>query len=740
MYPILYEANETAFVTNGIGMLQCTECKVTEERNGIYECEFSIPTTALHYEDIEIGRVVLAPHDEKKDLQPFVIYRKSLPIDGMVTFNAHHISYKLANVILAPFTASGILDTLNHFESSVLTANPFTFWTDKTTSGDYEITAPVPVREMLGGTEGSILDVFGTGEYEFDRYTVKLWLHRGADNGVTIRYGKNLADYEHEVDATGVFNAIIPYYQDEDTTVYGSVVRGNTDAPVVAVMDFSENFEEPPTAAQLEARAAAYLSSNTPWEPVDNLKIDFVALWQTEEYKNVAPLESVSLCDTVTVDYMGQKVALKVIRTEYDVLLERYTEIELGDPRTSFAQSVAKTAEAATKKLVDDSTTYMAKALADAQNRITGGMGGHVVIGLDGNGKPQEIYIMDNEDAALARNVLRMNVNGISFSRNGITGTYTSAWTLDGTFVANFITAGYLSCNRIKGGTLTLGGQGNGDGLLRIYDENGKLSVTGDKDGLMAKRLVADDYVYVDGSAGSYLKIPTETDEDSYVEISSGGMKVVATGALEHNDFVLTTNYPSNTTIAYENDTSLTLPESPIMDYQVFGRYSVSSMNHTRSATPTDPHTFYHYQVTQGVKEMRFYGEAGAEADGEDVIDQKYAATFGTYGLKMEVDQNGTDDWETYLWADSGGLRMGSIMTPMALTINGVSFRNLAPGGAGSAHYPTAAGHYGACAVREESGMCKAMSLGVNASNKTLYVYGSNNTGSLDYIGRVQLV
>lgn len=740
MYPILYEANETAFVTNGIGMLQCTECKVTEERNGIYECEFSIPTTALHFEDIEIGRVVLAPHDEKKDLQPFVIYRKSLPIKGVVTFNAHHISYRLANVILAPFTASGILDTLNHFESSVLTANPFTFWTDKTTTGEYKLSAPAPVREMLGGTEGSLLDVFGKGEYEFDRFTVKLWLNRGADNGVTIRYGKNLADYEHKVDATGTFNSIIPYYQDEETTVYGSIVRGNADAPVTAVMDFSERFEEPPTAAQLEAVAASYLANNTPWKPTDNLKIDFVALWQTEEYADVAPLERVGLCDTVTVDYMGAEVSLKVVRTEYDVLLERYSEIELGEPRTSFAQSVTKETEAATKKIVDEGTSYMAKALEEAQNRITGGMGGHVVIGLDGAGKPQEIYIMDNEDASLAQNVLRMNVNGISFSRNGISGTYTSAWTLDGSFVANFITTGYLSCNRIKGGTLTLGGDGNGDGVLRIYDENGDLSVTGDKDGLTAKRLVADDYVYVDGSAGSYLKIPTETDEDSYVELCNGGMNVVATGSLENNDFVLTTNYPSHTTIEYENDTSLTLLESPIMDYQVFGKYSVSNMNHTRGATPTDPHTFYRYQVTNGVKEVRFYSEAGTETNGEETVDQKYAATFGTYGLKMEVDQNGTDDWETYLWVDSAGFQMGSLSTPMGLTINGVSFLNLAPGGSGSAHYPRAAGHYGACAVREESGMCKAMSLGVNASNKTLYVYGSDNIGQLNYIGRVALI
>lgn len=738
MYPVLYEVGETAFTSNGIGMLQCTECRVTEERNGVYECEFSIPTTALHYDDITIGRLVLCPHDDKKDLQPFVIYRKSLPIDGVVTFNAHHVSYGLANVILAPFTAVGIADTLNNFTNSVLTPNPFTYWTDKTTTGTFKVTAPVAAREMFAGGEGSLLDVFGKIEFEFDRYLVKLWLNRGADNGVTIRYGKNLADYEHTVDNSGTYNAVIPVYQDEETVVYGSVVRGNTDTPVVAVVDFSEDFEEPPTVAQLEARAASYLADNTPWTPSNNLKVDFVALWQTEEYKDVAPLERVSLCDTVTVDYMGHEVSMKVVRTEYDVLLERYTEIELGDPRTSFSESVTKGAEAYTDRKAYETTTTLQNALTDAQNRITGGMGGHVVIGLDGNGKPQEIFIMDNEDSTLAQNVLRLNVNGISFSRNGISGQYTSAWTLDGNFVANFITTGYMSCNRINGGTLTLGGQGNGDGILKIYDENGVVSVTGDKDGLTAKRLVADDYVYVDGSAGSYLKIPTEQDEESYVELSSGGMNVVATGSIENNDFVLTTNYPSSTYIEYENDTSLTLMETPLSDYEVLGKYSVSSMEHTRSATPTDAHTKYSYSVTNGCKENRFYSASYEEQDGETVMSNQYDGSYGTYGIVLEADYNGTDDWETYFEVNDSGMALGNSLTRIALNYNGVSLKNLSERST-TAHYPRAAGHYGACAVREESGMCAVMSLGVNASSKILYVYGSDNIGLLNYIGRVQL-
>lgn len=505
MIPVLFEPFETGFTSNGVGRLSdCVSCIVTEERNGEYECEFEYPITGIHYADIVEGRLVLVDHDETGDLQPFEIYRHTAPIDGIVTYNARHISYRLANVILKPMSASSAASCMAKFETETLTEQPFEFWTDIATEATFKLTHPASVRSMLGGTEGSVLDVYG-GEYEFDRFTVKLHAARGADNNVEIRYAKNLSDLEQELDISNNYTAIIPYWVNSETgeSVYGRTIAGRggirytapwtnesdthiTDEngeditfayyPVKPVaMDLSDKFQNQPTAAQLEKAAASYLKANKPWVPKENIEVDFVALWQTEEYKNIAPLERVKLCDTVRIIYtaLGVDAKAKVIRTEWNALLEKYNKIELGEARTSFSDTIM---QATAKEMSDRPTvSMMAEAISHATELIQGGTGGHVVFGTDADGKPNEIFIMDTEDVNTAVNVLRINMNGIGFSKGGINGEYATAWTLDGSFVADFITAGTLNANRVRAGMLqSTDGTSYWDldgSALRFYDK-----------------------------------------------------------------------------------------------------------------------------------------------------------------------------------------------------------------------------------------------------------------------------
>lgn len=132
---------------------------------------------------------------------------------------------------------------------------PFSFWTDKSTSGDFSVEAPSSLRSLLGGTEGSILDVYG-GEYEFDRWTVKLWNRRGKDSGVTIRYGKNLTDLQQDENISNVATGIYPYWKGSDGTlveVPGKVVNapGTYDFTRIIPVDFTTDFQEQPTSEQL---------------------------------------------------------------------------------------------------------------------------------------------------------------------------------------------------------------------------------------------------------------------------------------------------------------------------------------------------------------------------------------------------------------------------------------------------------------------------------------------------------
>lgn len=488
MIPILYPQSETRFRNNGIGRLvDCISCVVTEERNGIYECEFQYPVTGQHYADIQEGRIIFCTHDDTRTGQPFEIYKRSAEINGIVTFNASHISYRLSKVALEPFTATSCAHALSEIPNHSVNVNQFEFWTDKEVSGNFKLDKPKCVRDLLGGSEGSILDVYGTGEYEWDRFTVKLHLHRGVDSGVEIRYGKNLADLTDETDYGDVNNGIYPFYQVIDTSelitlpekvVYGQGTRTFhdywTDENYVRIMtdtlepfefnywvseivpvDFTGEFDEPPTVEQLRAKAEAYINGNRTWLPSQNLEVDFVQLWQLPEYENIAPLQRVRLCDTVKVIHpaLGVSATEKVVKVVYNVLLDRYDSMELGTAKTTLADVIERSTEIAVGQNYPTKSA-LEYAVAQATDMITGGLGGHVVIGMN-DGKPNEILILDTNDIETAVNVLRINMAGIGFSSNGYDGPFHTAWTLDGSFVADFITSGTLRANLVKAGILS---------------------------------------------------------------------------------------------------------------------------------------------------------------------------------------------------------------------------------------------------------------------------------------------
>lgn len=356
MKPILYESTETLFQSNGLGVLaDCISAHVLEERNGQYEAEFEYPVDGIHYSDILEGRIILISHDESGDLQPFDIYGHSKTINGVTTFYAHHIAYRQNGITVKPFTATSLSQTLTKIKQNSVNTNPFNYSTDKSVSASFQLTSPKPLRSILGGEEGSLLDVYGTGEYEWDRFQVILHLHRGTDSGVVVRYGKNLISLQDDIDYSDSYNGIVPFWYGQNTpadgeeavetlvtlsewVLYktGSTYDGrNTVIPV----DFSAQFQTIPTEAQLRTAAQSYLDRGNPLLPKDTLTFDFVELSKTEEYSYLA-LQQVNLCDTVTVVYDDINTAMKVISVDWDVLNERYRSLTLGDAPATYAQVI----------------------------------------------------------------------------------------------------------------------------------------------------------------------------------------------------------------------------------------------------------------------------------------------------------------------------------------------------------------------------------------------------------------
>ena len=518
MIPILYDYAEKRFTTNGVGRLSdCISCTVTEERNGIYECEFTYPITGEHYSEIKEGMVIGVTHDESGDIQPFDIYAHQAPIDGVVTFNAHHVSYRLSNVVVMPFTASTPTAAFAGIESNSANNNPFTFWTDKTGSGEFKVEKPDYVRAVLGGQQGSVLDAFGGGDYEWDRFTVKLYAHRGSNTQVQIRYGKNLSDITEKTDTSDTYNAIVPFWLSSDGTlvtlteqvlIYSGatlyetnltnhnqvIIRDHLGNPITVTyqqinavpLDMSSDFQEQPTENELRTAAISKFNASQAWLPQQNIDVDFVQLWQTEEYKNYAPLQRVKLCDTVSVFYdaLGvNAVDMRVVKTVWNVLLDRYDSLELGQISSTLAQTITGPIESqlqdtVTKSMLSDSIQY-------ATDLIRGGLGGYIVMKPNAQGQPEELLIMDTPDINTAVNVWRFNQGGLGHSHSGYNGPFNDvALTQDGKINANMITTGRLNANYIRGGTLTLGGYNDTYGTLSVLNSTGGTDGTWDNNGI----------------------------------------------------------------------------------------------------------------------------------------------------------------------------------------------------------------------------------------------------------------
>ena len=364
MKPILYPADETRFITNGLGRLsEAIKCTVTEERNGLYELEMQYPITGRHYADIAEERIIAATHDDSGDIQPFRIYKITRPMNGIVTVSARHISYQLSKVTVTPFSATTPLSALLGMTLRAEGDCPFLMWTDKENTGNFSFSVPSTFRSLLGGTAGSVLDVFGPGEYEWDRFTVKFHASRGSDKAVSIRYGKNMTDVKKTTDNSNIWTGIYPYWAGTDDqeqpmlvtlpeyVLYSDVVDHFFYKMVIPV-DFSSSFQTKPKEEELRNRAAAYVQANAPRAIPESIEVSFAALWQTEEYKDYAPLQKLKLCDVVTVYHreLGINSKAKIVSVVYDVLLERYEKMTIGQVRANLSDTLQQIAREAVNK------------------------------------------------------------------------------------------------------------------------------------------------------------------------------------------------------------------------------------------------------------------------------------------------------------------------------------------------------------------------------------------------------
>lgn len=450
----IYESTENDFTKNGEGFLTDTlEATVTESLNGDMFLEFTYPINGHNAEKIQEDKIIKCPVGNGNS-QLFRIKRIVKDYTEM-TIYAPHIFYDLLDNFVLDTAPTNL--TCQSFGQWVLSKtnyeNNFTFESDISTSATARYVRRNPVDIIMGDTDNSMINLFD-GDLERDNYKIKLLQRRGTDAGVALIFGKNIKDIKITRDTTGIYTRILPLGFDGLTlpeTYVDSPLINDYRAPLITKVEFNNIKLDPEdeTAYHTEEEAYQALREATSQlftagidKPSINIKINWIELSKTEEYKNYQALETVHLGDTIMARILGVDYQTRVTRTEYDVLADSINKFEIG----TISKTIANAVNATTKAVESISIpSILTTAKNNATEQITTAMGGYVY-------KTQtELYIMDAPTPEQAQKVWRWNLNGLGYSSTGINGPYGIAMTQDGQIVADFITTGTMSAERITG-------------------------------------------------------------------------------------------------------------------------------------------------------------------------------------------------------------------------------------------------------------------------------------------------
>ena len=375
MFPLLYKSDtqKNDFNNNGLGFIRnCTKCKAIEVKNGLYELELEMLTNDRLADSIAVGMFLKAKANPHDNLQLFEIYQMSVT-NTKITAKGQHLKYIAGGNVLGEdfgtllddgYTPQETWEKIQHYLEF---NNLFEFYSDITTKASVKAGRDCPIRlgDFLSGVDGSMLDTFH-GEFHYDNFKIELLKNRGTDTGIAIRYGSNISSYQQNSDYSTVYSHLLPYatvqvkkyYSGENIgsrLIYTSPTLIDLQNDILTykralAYDFSDKFTEKDDVllqyeeaggyqnwdeltAKLETIAEQYISENKSalTEISVNITIDVA-----ETLKN---LENCKLCDTVQVYFepLGFSANAKIVKTEYDVLLEKYTKIELGTIKKTIA-------------------------------------------------------------------------------------------------------------------------------------------------------------------------------------------------------------------------------------------------------------------------------------------------------------------------------------------------------------------------------------------------------------------
>ena len=501
----VYDSNEKLFNHNGIKIIHPLKADITKIDNGDYYVELQDKIESLDF--YQSGMIVRIP--TPWGVQGFRLANPQVK-NSRVEVKGWHLTYDAKNYIIADAYAvdKNCNDALEHFNSSTDIPSPFNVLSDMST-----ILSTRAVRKTLFEIYDLFIsaDKYG-GHWYRDNWTLGIKEKVGEDRGVVLKIGKNITDIEIAEEWDEVCTKLLPYTTDGQSAIlldetYVETESQLYDIPYTQIVKFENENKVEDFATEEE-----YLESSKKWlreqakAYIEGHKLPKV------NYSVSANIDNVSdVGDSIAIRHPKCKVDIltEVISVQYDAIRKKYIKIEFGNFKKelrNLSQSITAEANKHTDEVAQETQTILKGELEEATAKINGVLGNSYVI-YDGD----KILVVDALPKERAVNVLKISSGGIGFSNNGINGTFTSAWTLDGTLNMQNINVINLTASLIKGGTLKLGGINNASGTFELYDESNTLIALMDKQGLT---------VYANN--GDYVKLNAE---DGFVGYDASGNK-----------------------------------------------------------------------------------------------------------------------------------------------------------------------------------------------------------------------
>lgn len=350
--PVYVDAFLVEDLSNRSGRLpEVTAADVYERLNDQYTAEITVPRMALNASGLQRGGLIRMKANPYHDAQLFRVNRvKRQLVNGDIVLSLNHISYDLNKLPTEVFTATGITEVVQTFNGLAgnVTYNPFrmtTTLTNETSRLTVEI--PTPWRSVIGGSEGSILDVFG-GQLEWDNLSVKVLQNRGQKRNVAIRYGVNLIEFTQEENISNTYSGAVGYVaKGDDAAVVGSVVYDGEgiNYPLLKVVDLSNKVDDSTTVtkALVTELTEEWIAANHPATPQIGMTVDFARLAESAQYQLLADLEDIRLGDTVDVIIPEMSISQEATVTgmHFDPIREKITSVELGSYRPRLSQTIS---------------------------------------------------------------------------------------------------------------------------------------------------------------------------------------------------------------------------------------------------------------------------------------------------------------------------------------------------------------------------------------------------------------